>query len=243
MKARASWARHLAATERGAKALCRLWFGTLATRRPNLNEAISALIRDISRTMPEFSHVRATRILVVAGEARRASRGTVKPLAFTGARTIDRATGRRKPIVRIAGRRMLYSITLRPLFFRDSTPQDRVETVLHELFHISPAFDGTLDRQRRHARMGKDFSRVLRPLVRRYLKQCPADILEALSFHGEVNMLQWLERPTATFIPELTQMRRVYTDEHLFTGPVMLVTRKRRRKPVAAPTGGEPPVH
>lgn len=196
--------------------------------RPNLNQAISALIRDIARTMPEFAHIRASKILVVAGEARRASRGTVKPLAFTGAKTIDRSTGRRKPVVRVGGKRMLYSITLRPLFFRDSTPEDRVETILHELFHISPAFDGTLDRQRRHARMGADFAREFRPLVRKYLRQCPKKVLDALSHHGEVVVLQWLERPTATFIPELTRMRRVYSDEHLFMGPVELITRRKR---------------
>ena len=204
--------------------------------RPNLNQAITSLIRDIARSMPEFSHIRASRILVVAGEARRASRGTVKPLAFPGGKATDRATGRRKPIVRVGGKRMLYSITLRPLFFRDSTPQDRVETILHELFHISPAFDGTLDRQRRHARMGRDFERVLRPLVRRYMKQCPKEILDALSYNGEVMILQWLERPTATFIPELTRMRRTYTDEHLFLGPVEMLSPKRKKK-------RSPPIH
>lgn len=194
--------------------------------RPNLSRHLTALIRDIARTMPEYAHVRASKVLVVAGEARRASRGTVKPLAFTGGKSIDKATGRKKPIVKIDGRRMFYSITLRPLFFRDSTPADRVETILHELFHISQDFDGTLDRKRRHARMGKDFGRSLRPLVRRYLRQCPKEIFDALSYDGEVLVYQWLERPTAAFIPELTKMRRMYTEEQLFLGPVRMITRK-----------------
>ncbi|MGA9522489.1 MAG: putative metallopeptidase [Myxococcaceae bacterium] len=196
----------------------------MTRRRPNLNAAVRALIRDIARRMPEFSHIKASRILVVAGEARRASRGTVKPLAFTGGRSTDKITGRRKPTVRIAGRRMLYSITLRPLFFRDSTPQDRVETVIHELFHISRDFDGTLDRARRHARMGRDFGRELRPLVRRYLKECPQVLRQAFSFDGEVLVQQWLERPTSTFLPELGRMHTVYTEEHLFAGPVQMIT-------------------
>lgn len=196
--------------------------------RPNLSRALTALIRDISRTMPEFEHVRASRVLVVAGEARRASRGTVKPLAFAGGTSVDKVTGRKKPIVRIDGKRMLYTITLRPLFFRDSTPADRVETILHELFHISKAFDGTLDRQRRHARMGREFGRTLRPLVRRYLKQCPKEILDALSFDGEVLVLQWLERPTASYLPELSNTRRIYTEDQLFLGPVRMITRTHR---------------
>lgn len=180
--------------------------------------------------MPEFAHVRASRILVVAGEARRASRGTVKPLTFAGGRSTEKGTGRRKPVVKVGGKRMLYSITLRPLFFRNSTPEERVATILHELFHISPTFDGTLDRARRHARMGRDFSKSLRPLVERYLNECPEALLTALSYSGEVLVHQWLERPTATFIPELTSMHRIYTEAHLFTGPVEMITRRKKRK-------------
>ncbi|HEX4802174.1 MAG TPA: hypothetical protein VFV14_01615, partial [Myxococcaceae bacterium] len=52
----------------------------MARRRPNFNLIVRALIRDIARHMPEFGHLKASRILLVAGEARRASRGTVKPL-------------------------------------------------------------------------------------------------------------------------------------------------------------------
>lgn len=193
-------------------------------RRPNLDQALTALLRDIARNVPEFAHVKPSRVLVVAGEARRASRGTVKPLAYAGGRSVDRATGRRKPIVRIRGRRMLYSITLRPLFFRESTPEERVETLLHELFHIAPAFDGTLDRGRRHSKMGAAFTRTLRPIVRAYLRAVPKSILAAFSFHGEVLVRQWLERPTATFLPDVHQ-RRVYTEEHLFLGPVEMLTR------------------
>ncbi len=198
--------------------------------RPDLNRAIAQLIRDISRRMPEFSHVRASRILVVAGEARRASRGTVKPLAFADGKSVEKETGRRKPIVRIAGRKMLYSITLRPLFFRDSTPRERVETILHELFHISTAFDGTLDRARRHERMGRQFEKALRPLVRRYLKECPKELMRPFRHHGQVKVLQWLERPTASVVPELTSLRRVYTEAHLFTGLVEMVTRPAQRE-------------
>ena len=209
--------------------------------RPDLNRAIAQLIRDIARRMPEFSHVRATRILAVAGEARRASRGTVKPLAFSGGKSFEKETGRRKPVVRIGGRKMLYSITLRPLFFRDSTPRERVETILHELFHISRLFDGTLDRARRHDRMGRHFEKELRPLVRRYLKECPKELIAPFRHHGQVKVLQWLERPTATFLDEPTsmRMRRVYTEVHLFTGLVEMITRPSKRsgavpRPLAA---------
>ena len=205
--------------------------------RPNLNKAVRALIRDIAATMPEFSHVKASRILVVAGEARRASRGTVKPLCFRGGKSTDRS-GRRKPIIRIKGRRMLYCITLRPRFFRASTAKGRVETVMHELFHLSRRFDGTLHAGRRHSVLGKDFPRRLRPLVRRYLKHCAPELVTPFNHSGEVRVLQWLERPGPAYVPGTLGVRKVYTEEQLYYGIVRMLTprklvRRRRRR-----TGG-----
>ncbi len=192
----------------------------------NLNKALRTLIRDIAAKMPEFAHVKASRILVVAGEARRTSRGTVKPLCFRGGKSTDR-TGRRKPIIRIRGRRMLYCITLRPLFFRASTARGRIQTVMHELFHMSRRFDGTLHAGRRHAVLGRDFHRKLTPLVRRYTRQCPPELFLALSHPGEVKVLQWLERPGAPYTPGTPRVRKVYTEEQLYYGVIRMVTRKR----------------
>ncbi|MBU8900489.1 hypothetical protein DRW03_30360 [Corallococcus sp. H22C18031201] len=213
----------------------------MAPRRPNFNKTLRALIRDIAARMPEFSHVKASRILVVAGEARRASRGTVKPLCFRGGRAADRA-GRRKPVVRIRGRRMLYCITLRPLFFRGSTAQARVETVIHELFHMSRRFDGTLHAGRRHAVLGAEFSRKLRPLVRRYLKVCPVELLSELAHTGEVRIFQWLERPGPAYHPgaRSRRVRKVYTEEQLYFGIARMVTRKPRASREA---GARPKLH
>ena len=114
------------------------------SRRPDFTQAVHALMAHVASTMPEFKHIDHARVLIVAGEARRASRGTVKPLCFTAKRRTD-SVGRKKPLVKLRGLQMLYSITLRPLFFRRSSARERVATVLHELFHISKEFDGTLD--------------------------------------------------------------------------------------------------
>jgi hypothetical protein len=194
----------------------------VASRLPNFNKAVRALLQDVCKTTPEFAHVRPSRILVVAGEARRASRGTVKPLMRPGPRKGER----RKPVVKLRGRRMLYCITLRPLFFRASTPEARIGTLLHELFHISPKFDGTLDPEHRHARIGGGFAKALRPIVKRYLSRCPPELWAPFAFDGEVMVQQWLERPSAYFVPARGQGRRVYTEEQLFQGPVRMITRR-----------------
>jgi hypothetical protein len=201
----------------------------VARRRPNLNAAIRALLEDVALRMPEFSHVQPSRILVVSGEARRASRGTVRPLAFLGGKRRD-GHGRRKALVKVNGERMLYCITLRPLFFRDSSTRERVETLIHELFHISPKFDGTLDAARRHDRMGARFGRKLRPLVRRYLKICPHEVLSPFGYDGEVRIHQWLERPSANSKGD-SRARRTYTEKQLFLASVRMKTRIRRKAP------------
>ena len=110
----------------------------------------------MAKKLPELSHVQVGRVLFVAGEARRGSRATIKPLASTR--------------VLLRGKRAFYCITLRPKFFRASTPEERVETLLHELLHISAEFDGRLHEERRHSSLpGAKFRSLLRPLVRRYL--------------------------------------------------------------------------
>src|SRR5581483_2973364 len=184
-------------------------------RRPDFNLAVTALIRHVAATMPEFQHLQPQRILVVAGEARRGSRATVKPLAFSHGKRRD-GFGRYKPLVKINGTRVLYCVTLRPLFFRASTPRSRVATVLHELFHISRKFDGTLDRARRHARLGPKFDARFRPLEKRLWKELPIALKLLFAHDGEVKVLEWLERPTASLPGEFFFSGRLYTEKHLF---------------------------
>ncbi len=204
----------------------------MTRRRPDFTQAVRALIEHVSRTVPEFRHVDPSRVLVVAGEARRASRGTVKPLTFRGGKRRD-SLGRRKPTVRLRGHRMLYSITLRPLFFRKSTPRERIATVLHELFHISKEFDGTLDHKRRHAHAGEGFERAFKPVEKRCWKECPPHVMAPFAYDGEVRILQWLEKPQSWLPGERSSHRTLYTERHLFDGIVRMRTRAKKPKAVA----------
>ncbi len=193
-------------------------------RRPDFTQAVLALIEFVARTTREYRHIDPSRIVVVAGEARRASRGTVKPLCFADGRRVD-SLGRRKPSVRVAGKRMLYCITLRPLFFRRSTPRERVATVLHELFHISPAFDGTLDHKRRHAHAGEGFEAEFAPIEKKCWRSLPAELIAPFAWDGEVRVQQWLEKPQSWLPGERASHRKLYTDAHLFDGIVRMKTR------------------
>ncbi len=192
-------------------------------RRPDFTQAVGALISHVARTHPEFAHLDSRRILVVAGEARRASRGTVKPLTFADKKRTD-SLGRKKPRVKVRGRQMLYCITLRPLFFRKSTPRQRVDTVLHELFHISRHFDGSLDHLRRHEEAGEGFEAEFRPIARRCWKRLPPELVAPFAYDGEVKVLQWLEKPQSWLPGERASHRSLYTEQHLFEGVMRMKT-------------------
>jgi predicted metallopeptidase len=179
--------------------------------RPNATLLCRRLVADMARILPELSHVDAARILFVAGEARRASRATVKALGRKG-----------RPEVRLSGLRALYCITLRPKFFRASTPEQRLATLLHELLHISPRFDGSLHEGHRHGAISNPrFAALLAPLVQRYLEAGDKALLALLAHDGEVLARQWLERPTGK------GGRALYTERELFVGPVQMLTPRR----------------
>lgn len=204
---------------------------TAVARRLNMTLAVKRLVRDVAERIPEFAHVRASRVLVVAGEARRASRATIRPARPREGR--GRGAARpHGPLVRIQGRKILYVVTLRPRWFVDSTPAQRIATILHELYHASERFDGTLHRGRVHARLPRArYDRRIRALRDRYLAVAPAPLLAPFSHRGVVRVRMWLERPGAPSRAGRGPARRLYTERQLFLGLMpMRVPGERGRK-------------
>lgn len=195
--------------------------------RLNVTRAVRRLVRDLAARLPELAHVRASRVLFVAGEARRASRATIRPAHFGATRRRSDAGARKKPLVRVKGRKMLYVVTLRPLWFLDSTPRERIATIVHELYHASTRFDGTLHRGRRHSRLPlAAYERRVRELVDRYLAEAPEEIVAPFAADGLVRARMWLERPTSAYREDDYRGRRVYTEKQLFLGVVQMRTRR-----------------
>jgi predicted metallopeptidase len=194
--------------------------------RPNLTLAVKRLVRDVAKRLPELSHVRASRVLVVAGEARRTSRATIRPAHFRASRQ-RAAGGSMKPLVKIKGRKILYVITLRPLWFVSSTAEQRVGTILHELYHASTRFDGTLHAGRRHGRLPlRKYNRRVQGLLRTYLAIAPPEILAPFAHQGEARVRMWLEGP-GSFQDAEYAGRRLYTEQQLFYGLALMRSPKK----------------
>lgn len=113
---------------------------------------MSRLIRDIVHHTPELHYVDCDRLVVAASQQRKfGSTGLyakVVPLRFTnGSFTSTEHGGRwRVPPFTHAGREILYIISFCLPRFLNISYHAKGDTILHELLHISPAFDGDLRR-------------------------------------------------------------------------------------------------
>src|SRR5262245_28630857 len=97
----------------------------------------------IAAVAGELRYLDPARILVVAASARRESAASIRGFGGESSAYV-------KPRIRIGGVVQLYELALRPRFFLTMSAQLRAETFVHELWHIAPAFDGTLAADRRH---------------------------------------------------------------------------------------------
>lgn len=184
------------------------------------------ILRDIQLRVPEFAHLQPERILVTAGQARKRSRATIRPYCFADTATRRSESGLlEKPLVKLGGKVIRYEIVLRPLFFLRSTPLERLRTLFHELFHLSPEFDGTLDETRRHTSMPRrQFDAKILPLMKHYALTAPSWVHDLLSTDGEVLVMQWLERPASRVRHKDSTAKTRFNEADLFLGPVLMKT-------------------
>ena len=111
------------------------------------------LCADLSLRVPELTHIDLKRVAIRFCQARKAVRHGVQasltPLRFERGELYSRRRGRTWTIERLyddAGREMLYLLSFYLPRFLERTYEEKLTTVVHELWHISPSFDGDLRR-------------------------------------------------------------------------------------------------
>ena len=156
----------------------------------------------------QLGYVDPSRILFIAGAARRDHRASVRPLKYAAAG----GGAYKKPVVQIDGVNMLYEVCLRPRFFLFGDAARRLATIVHELWHMAPAFDGTLAPERRHDRASVcAFNQQVRTMVDRL----DPTSTEIFGFEGELTMTAWLSRPPSR-VPIEVEHRMLYDERDLF---------------------------
>jgi len=114
--------------------------------------AIGRLCADIARRCPELAHIDVPRLLIGMTQARSGQhhglQARVTPLRFRDGRLIRRHgdTSYRVQRYFVDGREMLYLMTFYLPRFLDQDFAEKFITLFHELYHISPAFEGDFRR-------------------------------------------------------------------------------------------------
>jgi Putative phage metallopeptidase len=166
----------------------------------DLSARLDALCRDLCATLPQLAHIDPDRLLFTLVRSRAEGlHGTyarIVPLRFAGgASEWTRRRGRmqetfRMPTLVHGGRDIYYVISLLiPRFLRLSLEQ-KLTTVVHELYHISPACDGDIrrfaGRNYAHGRSRAAYNRTIAELLGLYRRStCRPDLMTAIDLTEE----------------------------------------------------------
>jgi hypothetical protein len=149
----------------------------------NLTAELERLITHIVGTMPEFSHIEPSRLLVCIATTRGGGihgvYAKIHPLRFAGGVRTTRIRRGRKvvngimPTITHRGIEILYLVYfLVPRFF-NLAPREKLITIFHELYHISPACNGDIrrfpGRNYAHGSSAKRYNALMATFVDAYL--------------------------------------------------------------------------
>jgi len=144
------------------------------------------LCDDMVRRLPELGHIDFSRVAVSFSQTRKGgdlgTYASLTPMRFAGGCTHTVRRGRKWGVQRLldpAGREMLYILNFYLPRFLDRGFHEKLTTVVHELWHIGPRFDGDLRRfgGRCYAHSGsqKKFDAHAQRLAKRWLSLEPPE--------------------------------------------------------------------
>lgn len=118
----------------------------------NISETLTHIIYEIIKQCPEFYHIDMNHVTICVSSNRKGSRGGIYgklvPLRFKDGSTVTEHRGAffRMPEVSIRGNSMLYLIYFYMPRFFDLPIKEKINVIFHELYHISPDFNGDIRR-------------------------------------------------------------------------------------------------
>lgn len=193
----------------------------------DLSAASAALAVDLCRRLPELGHIDPHALLFCLSRSRVAGThgvyARIAPLRFAGgAREEVRRRGwrlrtYRLPVLRHDERDILYLIYLMiPRFLRLS-PREKLNTLIHELYHISEACDGDIrrfaGRNFAHGSSRRHYDRIIEALVDRYLATAPDPALLTPLSLSEEDWHEQRQRLTGLTVP--LPRARLISNTHL----------------------------
>ncbi len=114
--------------------------------------AMTRLCEDVCGHHPEFAHIQMAKVAVTFAQTRSpvewGMQARLTPLRFAGGSSVERRKGRLWTVQRVhhRGQESLYILTFFLPRFLNLSFDEKLITVFHELYHISPRFDGDIRR-------------------------------------------------------------------------------------------------
>ena len=143
---------------------------------------------DMVTRLPELAHIDMGRVAVSFCQTRNGTGcgifASLTPLRFAGGATTSLRRGRPHTVQRVcdtAGREMLYILSFYLPRFQNLVLREKLITILHELWHISPDFNGDIRRHNgryhAHTHSQAEYDQEMGRLADRWLALGPSDEL------------------------------------------------------------------
>ena len=152
------------------------------------------LCGDVVQRLPELRHIDLPRVAISFAQTRKAVDhglyASLTPLRFAGGSQHTVRRGRKWTVQRVvdrSGQEMLYLLSFYLPRFLDQSFHQKLTTVVHELWHVSPRFDGDLrrfgGRCYAHGASQKRYDAMVERLVDRWLSlEPPAAVYNFLRY-------------------------------------------------------------
>lgn len=150
----------------------------------NFTHQMRRLCIDLAARLPELQHINMSQMAIRFCQARKAVRhglhASLTPLRFEGGELFRRRGGRTWTVERVydvSGQEMLYLLSFYLPRFLEGRFEAKLSTVVHELWHVGPKFDGDLRRHPgrcyAHSHSQKQYDALMDSLTHKWLSLAP----------------------------------------------------------------------
>lgn len=157
--------------------------------------AMRRLCADMTSRLPELGHIQLDRVAISLCKTRRQTThgiyASLTPLRFEAGAVEKHVRGRRYEVQRLRddqGLEFLYILSFYLPRFQNTSLEEKLSTVVHELWHISPEFDGDLRRHEgrfyAHGPSQRDYDAQMDRLAQRWLALDPPNHIYEFLEHG-----------------------------------------------------------
>lgn len=167
----------------------------------NFTDNMRRVCEELVARLPELQHIELKHMAFAFAQARNRSAygtyATLTPMRFEGGSLFTKRRGQRYTVRRLydsKGNELLYIVTFYMPRFMDVDIVEKISTVIHELWHISPDFNGDIrrfpGRCYAHSSSQKDYDAEMDRMAVRFLNSNPPEEVIGFLHHRFDDFMQ-----------------------------------------------------